>query len=302
MNARVELIAADVRQGPLLARAERLFHEVDARFSRFSPESELWQLNLCGGRSFAAGPEMIELMRHAQAMQARTRGLFEPAILGDLEDAGYDRAFANVARDGPAPAWRGRPQRSVSELEVDPLGGLIAMPVGARIDFGGIIKGYAMDRAAAVIRQARNFLITAGSDILARGDGPDGDGWCVGIGDPHDASRNIDAVMLRDEALGTSSVLARRWMRGGRAMHHIIDPRTRMPAETDVVAASVVAPTAVDADVFAKCAVIIGSADALSMLSMLRIEGLLVLDDGRVLTSSEWPGHATRSRVDAFAA
>jgi FAD:protein FMN transferase len=151
-----------------------------------------------------------------------------------------------------------------------------------------------VDRAAEILAPARNFLIDAGGDIFANGDGEDGSGWLVAVSGPPPECEAIALVKLKDEALATSTVSVRRWHRDGRWFHHIIDPRTGEPSASDVVSASVVAPTTVEAEVMAKVALLLGSKEGIAMLDDRRIAGLLQLGSGTIVTSTVWD----QSRVE----
>jgi thiamine biosynthesis lipoprotein len=156
------------------------------------------------------------------------------------------------------------------------------------LDLGGIGKGLAVDAAREVLAPLGDFVIDAGGDILASGNGPDGNGWLIAVGHPRSPEVELARVTLRDEAIATSSVVKRRWRRGGAEKHHIIDPRSGEPAETDCIAVSVIAPSAVEADVYAKCALVLGLAAGRTLLESRHYHGLFVLNDGTIEMSRYW--------------
>jgi thiamine biosynthesis lipoprotein len=160
-------------------------------------------------------------------------------------------------------------------LEIDEERRRVARPAHVQIDFGGFLKGLTVDRAAALATSA--VMVDAGGDAAMRG-AP----WTVDIEDPRDATRTIGEVAVRDGAVATSAANRRRWRRGAREMHHLIDPRTRAPAQTDVVQATVFAPTAELADVMAKVAFLLGSEDAVRVLDRRQLSAVLVLDGGAI--------------------
>lgn len=289
MNTDVQLLVQDLSHVDLLVRAQMHFDEVEGRLSRFRPDSELCALNRRDAGTVRVSPLMADVLAQALRLYRLTEGLFDPAILPDLERAGYDRSFEMIAvTDGLVANGSQGPCASIGQLRLDPSRCLVAMPAGMRLDLGGIGKGYTVDLAARLLEPAANFLIDAGGDIYASGNGPDGDGWVAGIADPFGLLGNIAIVRLRNEALATSTTAVRHWRRGGRELHHLINPRTGEPSRSGVVSASVIAPCATEADVFAKAALLLGPADGARFLDLRGVTGLMVLDDGSRVATERW--------------
>jgi thiamine biosynthesis lipoprotein len=122
--------------------------------------------------------------------------------------------------------------------------GWARLAAGHAVDLGGIGKGWLADR---LCERFDNGLVNLGGDLRARGEGPDGCGWTVGLCDAR-------CVVITDGGVATSGVAGRRWMGG----HHLIDPRTGASVATDVSAVSVAAADALTAEILAKCAVMVG--------------------------------------------
>ena len=162
----------------------------------------------------------------------------------------------------------------------------VTLPAGVRLDLGGVAKGWAADRAARLLAAAGPALVDAGGDVAISGPMADGSPWPIAITNPFAPEDSLGLLLLDRGAVATSGRDYRRWRRGGVEQHHIIDPRTGRPAQTDVLAATVVAPDGPSAEVAAKCALILGSDAGLAWLhARPTLAGLLVLDDGRVLYS-----------------
>lgn len=224
-----------------LARAERAFERLEALLSRFRPDSELSALNRLG--SLEAGDDLVAVAALALEARERTGGLFDPTVHNALVAAGYDRTFDELVADGPAsPA-----QRCGGRIAVD--GRRIELEPGFRLDLGGIAKGYTVDRAAQLLGTAGPCLVNAGGDLAARGRS-----WPVGV----ETGDGQITLALEDGAIATSGRDRRRWRRDGAEAHHLIDPLTGTPAESDFLRVTVVAPTAVEAEVLAK-AVFLGA-------------------------------------------
>jgi thiamine biosynthesis lipoprotein len=145
----------------------------------------------------------------------------------------------------------------------------ITLGRGARLDLGGIAKGYAVDRAVAILAADGPCLVNAGGDLAVAGGA-----WPVAV------EGTELTLELTAGALATSGRDRRTWQRGGEERHHLIDPATGRPATSELLRATVVAPTAVEAEVLAKVAFLTGRVDA---------PHVLVTADGRVVTGG---GHA----------
>jgi thiamine biosynthesis lipoprotein len=288
MNTDVRLVTLAPETGEFATLAEEVFHDTERRFSRFLPDSELSHLNDRKADRVRVSPEMMAILRLCVRMQVATGGLFDPAILPALEHAGYDRSFERVAavqttsREAPP-----RP-RSITEVVVDESRLALRLPSGVRLDLGGIGKGYTVDRARDVMAPLHDFVIDAGGDILAAGDGPSGDGWLIAVGHPVSPDVELARVSLHNEAIATSSIARRRWRRGAIEKHHIIDPRSGAPAETDCLSVSVIAPNAMEADVYAKSALILGSTAGRALLKARGFRGLFVLANASIQVTEDW--------------
>ncbi len=288
MNTSVEVRVADPAYTPLLAGAERLFADVEARFSRFRPDSEVSRLNARGGG--VVSPEMLALLGRARTLHDETGGIFDPCVLPALVAAGYDRSFERV-RDREQAFAGVSPHATFADVRIDVAASRVTLPEGATLDLGGIGKGYAVDRAVELLRPARHALVNAGGDIFALG--APGGGWPADVLHPL-TGEVVGTAVLRDEALATSTVAVRRWRAGYVEMHHLIDPRVGAPARSGVIAVSVVAPEAVVADVYAKAALILGFAEGAALLARRAYPALFVLDDGDVVATPAWRERARR--------
>jgi thiamine biosynthesis lipoprotein len=214
------------------AAVEAEFERLEAILSRFRPESELCRLNRDG--HVEAGADLHRVVTLALDARERTGGLFDPTVHDALVAAGYDRSFELLRRDRPhtatAVACGGR---------VTICGRDVLLARGTRLDLGGIGKGYAVDRAAELLGAHGPALVNAGGDIACRGGS-----WPVGVELPGGAL----TIALDRGALATSGSDRRAWAGG----HHLIDPRTGLPAESPYLRVTVAAPTAVEAEVLAK--------------------------------------------------
>ena len=118
----------------------------------------------------------------------------------------------------------------------------------------------------SVLRANGASLVDAGGDIAVSGLNSEGDAWPIGIEDPFQPDVNFEMLYLEDGGVATSGKDYRHWRQNGKLQHHIIDPATGLPAETDVLTATVIAPTVMKAEAIAKGIMISGSRDGLSWL------------------------------------
>jgi FAD:protein FMN transferase len=268
MGTEMELIVDAVDAGAALDSAEAEFHRLEALLSRFRDDSELSRLNRDG--SIEAGPDLLRVVELALAARGQTGGRFDPTVHDAVVAAGYDRSFEDVAPEShlrcQAPAVTGG--------AVSVQGSRITLDPGVRIDLGGIGKGYAAERAAELLALAGPCLVNAGGDVATRGGS-----WPVGV-ETADGSLTLE---LTGAALATSGRDRRRWRRDGRELHHLIDPRTGAPAETDLLRVTVVAPDAVDAEVTAKSLFLAGADAARAEADAAGIAAVLVTDTCTVL-------------------
>jgi len=260
------------------------FEDWEAHLSRFRPASELSQLNRAAGGDLPASDVMLQVIEHALSAARASGGLVTPTVLDALTAAGYDRTFEAVAASNQpvgsarVPDWR--------TLKLDAKACTIRLPRGMHLDLGGTAKGWAANEAMRRLAAFGPALVDAGGDIATSGAMTNGDGWPIAIADPFSPDDDLAMLTLVGGAVATSGKDFRRWERNGKLQHHIVDPRTGQPAETDVLSATVIAPTAMQAEVAAKVALILGSRAGLEWIEARReLAALLVLDDGYVAQS-----------------
>ena len=279
---------------------------LDLACSRFRPDSELVAVgdmarDASGPVTVSVSPLLAEAVAVALRAAWLTDGDLDPTVGGALADLGYDRDFAELPKPGQAapagedagdvsvrviPGWR--------SVRVDVGTGGLYVPAGVQLDLGATVKGWAADRAAARIAAVLGcgVLVSLGGDTAMAGEPPEG-GWRIRVQDrtalpgvPADGPSQV--VTMRDGGLATSSTVARRWRRGGDVLHHILDPRTGLPAAPVWRTVSVAASTCADANTAATAAIIRGR-QALPWLGGLGLPARLVGQDGVIHTVNAWP-------------
>jgi thiamine biosynthesis lipoprotein len=229
------------------------FELAEQAMSRFRETSELTELNRAAGtgRHVAIGRRLERAIVAADRARRVTGGRFDSRVLVDLDRLGYRGAalppdVSRVAgRADPGSGGRGR-----IACRVAPGRFRIDRPV----DLGGIGKGLALRWAAARLdrRGVRSYLLEAGGDLLARGQGPDGGGWRVGIEDPAGGDVPLAVIAVEDLAVTTSSVGVSAWVVDGRPVHHLLDPATGQPGGDGLLAVTVTGRDPAWAEVWSK--------------------------------------------------
>lgn len=274
----VQLVVTDSLE-EARAAVEQVLAEVDAAASRFRADSEISQLPI--GEWTTVSPLLARLLTVARDAAEWTDGLVDPTVGTSLRDLGYDRTYTAIVQGAPVTVVR-RPV-GWRALEVDGL--RVRAPEG--LDLGATAKGVAADLCAvAAGKVAGAALVGLGGDLATAGDRS----WPVLVRDTSDYDETDDdgQVIALTGALATSGTRARRWNRGGRLVHHLLDPRTGMPTEGPWRTVSVVAASCALANTASTAAVVAG-ASAESWLSGRGFSARLVRDDGTVVTVGDWP-------------
>ncbi len=245
LGSTCELLSLSAGQAAL-ERCEQAIRDAEACLTRFVPESELARFNASDGRYVPVSPELFAMLEAALWAYQESGGLVNAAVLPALRASGYDRPFRQGLTEPPVIEPASIP--ALPEILVlDAATRSAALAPGAALDLGGIAKGALAD--IFIDQLGDNAVCNLGGDIRLRGAGPEGDGWHVGLCDQ-------SAVALMDGAVCTSGTTRRRW---GQSAHHLIDPRTGLPAKSDLAEVSVVTDSALRGEVYAKCAMLLGS-------------------------------------------
>ncbi len=250
------------------SQAKSFIEACEKRFTRFSEESELSALNRSAGKWFEVSTDMFDVVSQAATLHRQTLGLFDPAILAALENAGYDRSYDEIRKFGAffAPVAIKPSLHRFSDVRLDSVNRRIWLPPDLRIDLGGIAKGWIAEQAAILLSSWSSACgVDAGGDAFFIGLPADEPFWRVALEDPLDPQNVVANLKVQPGAVVTSAVTRRRWQQGGKMRHHLIDPRSQQPAETDWLSVTVLAPHATQAEVYAKSLLILGSRQALQL-------------------------------------
>ena len=287
----------------LAARARARIDDLERRWSRFLPDSEISVVNASAGAVVPVSTVTAEVLSAAVEGWRLTGGRFDPTMLRPLERAGYDRSFelleaaveayvpSSSATSASSAVWRQRSGRSASGsaslgLQVDESAATVVLEEGLGLDLGGVGKGRAADLAVADLLHAgaEGVCVDIGGDVRVAGRAPFEGGWIVGVADPSgDNDVAATAVALADGAVATSTRCRRRWRSDGRTVHHLLDPATGRPADGDLDTVTVIAAETWWAEVIAKAALIAGSVAGAELISASGLSGLLRRADGELV-------------------
>ena len=289
--------------GAAMTAVDAVLAALDLQASRFRPDSEISWLHRSAGGLFALSDGLAEAVGVALEAARWTGGLTDPTVGEALISLGYDRDFAAIDPNRREPPPARKPAPGWQQVRLD--GPLLWLPAGVRLDLGATAKGLGSDRAASAVMAATGHtggvLISLGGDIATAGIPPRG-GWPIlaagqsghdGAGAPSTGPAGTglaQLVRLPGGAVATSSIGYRSWRRAGRVMHHIVDPRTGLPAAGPWQTASVAAMTCADANAAATASIVAGG-QAVDWLTAAGVSARLVSHDGEVRYLGGWPEH-----------
>jgi FAD:protein FMN transferase len=272
------------------------FDRLDLLLSVWKPESDVVRLNAAAGeRPVPVSVETVEVLRIAREVSDQTGGAFDVTFgaLSDIWKFDHDQDNSSPTAD----QIRARlPLVGYQGIVLDANAGTAFLQKkGMRVHLGGIGKGYAVDRAVAILRRSglRDFIIQAGGDLYVggrRGDVP----WRLGIADPRNADGPPFATLeLSDQTLSTSGDYERAFVKDGVRYHHILDLATGQPARLSR-SVTLVTTRAVIADALAKAVFILGPEKGMTLIESLpEVEGVIVSAKNEVLISTGLKGRLT---------
>ena len=260
---------------------------IDTLFSTYLAEGPVWKLNHAGDTVAVLPEEIHVLMRHCDTLWRDSGGAFDVAVEPLVQAWGFggdapgipESAMLEAARS--ASGWK-----HVTLLD----GNRVSMCCGVRINFGAIAKGYAVDRAVAVLASlgVRRGLVNAGGEVRSAGGT-----WTVGIQHPRDEHSLLAAIDLRGRAIATSGDYEQYFEHEGVRYHHIFDPATGMPAY-GCQSVSILADDDMTADALATAVFVMGPAEGMTFLQQHGIDGMIVDDRGSVKTTPGFEKHILR--------
>ena len=232
----------------------------EEKFSRFLPDSELTHVNNKSGERVAISPEFEKLLRATVQISKKTNSLYNPFILPALQRAGYVGSWPDPQNSRKSTDYSAGIVPDVEHIVIQD--GFATIQQNSALDFGGSGKGYLLDKLGDFLQdEVSGYWLSLGGDILCSGYDAAGFDWSVAIAHANGSGVIGSVINSNGEklAIATSGTVKRKGTHKGKNWHHLIDPRTGLPAKTDVKTATICTSSALEADVFAKIIVIEGS-------------------------------------------
>ncbi len=261
-----------------LVAAERIKERIqtmDQKWSVFRENSEITALNR--GASVTVSEDTLRILKESVRISKETGGAF------DITAGSLTKLWRQAMRDERIPDPREIPEalRHTGATGIRMFGNRVKLKRGRTVDLGGIAKGYALDRALELLKDAgtENAILNLGGTIGVTGRPVE-----IGIRNPFDPDGEPMGTLLLDNRCAVTSGSYERfvWI-GGRTFHHIIDPRTGYPSDAGLVSVTLVGSNATILDAFATAAFILGPFHALPLLKRYGIEAIFIKADGKVL-------------------
>jgi thiamine biosynthesis lipoprotein len=277
MGTTVDVAILAPRREDALAASERVLAElsrVEDLLTTWRSGGPLARLDESpAGASLAVDAELVSVLADVFAWTARTGRAFDPTVLPLVQAWGL-RGKGRIP--SPEELSAALSATGTDRFRLDPRAGTAArLDPRAGIDEGAWGKGYALDRAAARLREAgvADALIDLGGQVLARGHAAGGANWTIALAHPGARQRPVLTLSLSDTSVSTSGDSERGREVQGRRIGHLLDPRTGQPAR-DFGSVTVVAPSALTADVLSTALFVLGPEEGLKLSARLRREGV----------------------------
>lgn len=243
-----------------VAQALEEARRLDHMLSNYRPESEWSEVNrLAGDQPVHITKELFDLLAACVEYSRESEGAFDITVGPLMKVWGFYKGSGHLPHRAEVRGALG--DVGYPNILLDPKSQTVRFArKGVEIDPGGIGKGYAVDRMAALMKEAgvRSALISGGgSSIYAIGTPPDEQGWKIEIKDPKDTSKPAATVYLKDESMSTSGSYEKFFYAEGKLYSHIMDPRTGFPAQ-GMLSTSIIAPRTIDTEAWTKPYYILG--------------------------------------------
>ena len=258
----ITIIARNEEQAvPIFKELWSMVFAFEKRFSRFIENSELSMINKTAGKKTKISNQFKALLIESIKQSRKSGYLFNPLVLPSLQKAGYIGSWPATKNYKESLDYSNRQSHKIEDIKIE--NNTLKIPADSALDFGGIGKGYLLEELSEKLKKhyINSYWISLGGDILCEGYDMGTKSWSININSAKDGIQNAGTIKNANGqklAIASSGIIKRK----GNNWHHIINPKSKKPADTDVLVATLASSDAVEADVMAKCIVILGSKKA----------------------------------------
>jgi FAD:protein FMN transferase len=257
-----------------------IFSETDKKYNFLQSGSYLYGINNEAAVTIDDS-DLINVLTFALETAEKTDGAFDPTL-------GALKLIYPIGEKNPKPPTEEEIQKALEASgfkKVKFIENTLEKPVNLQIDLGGVVKGYAVEKAAEKMIQAglENFTINAGGDVRTNGRNIHGELWKVGVENPRKQGDITTILNLDNQAVATSGDYQRYFYHDGVKYHHILDSKTGKPASA-AIAATVIAPDTMTADVYSTAVFVMGRKKGLKLLEDNGLEGIIFDKNGYGIT------------------
>ncbi len=268
----------------IIAEIIIMIEKFENSFSRFKYDSELVNFNKNAGQKTIISKEFINILKKCKQLSKDSDLAFNPFILPTLQKVGYSKSWKNseIVSD----QFKEAGFADVSKIEIG--SDWSRIPFNTAIDFGGIGKGYMLDKISGFMKanSIENYWISLGGDLICRGVDINTKPWSVSVADALNDNGVIDSFTVEPNkitAIATSSIVKRKGYSNNKSWNHIINPKTLEPINSKILSATVVADSGVVADVMAKSIIINGEDFAIKIRENGEIKAFLLQNNDKTI-------------------
>jgi FAD:protein FMN transferase len=286
LDTYVEIIAVipaginEVSARETTEKAMSVFAEIDKKYNFLQSESFLYGIN--NETSVRINdPELENVLNFAMSKAEETQGTFDPTL-------GALKLIYPIGKSNPVPPTKEQIEKALGNSGYERVrfnDKTLEKPKELLIDLGGVVKGYAVEKAAKKMAQAglENFIVNAGGNVRTYGRNIHGELWKVGVENPRKQGGIVTILSLDNQAVATSGDYQRYFYHNGVRYHHIFDSKTGKPA-LKAISATVIAPDAMTADVYSTAVFVMGREKGLKFLEDNKLEGIIFDEKGYGVT------------------
>ena len=275
--------------------------KLETLLNYFSDDSEITAVNrAAGNKPVTVSRETMDMMKKTIYISKLTNGVFDPTIAPVVSLWNFSKDMSDPSIPSGSKINDAVDLVDYKKIKMDyDKFEIFLEEKEMEIDLGGIAKGYAADKAVEAIKSKgiKAALVAVAGDIRGFGLNASGNSWRVGIQNPRPEAESdkpwediFASLYLGNMAISTSGDYQRFFIKDGRRFHHILDPETGFPAESDLISVSVIAPEGYVADGLSTAVFVLGLEKGLSLLESAGLDGVLVNADKKVFLTRNLKG------------